>query len=124
MYWKHSRSQDSLPMESFVERLATRASTIDELLSDEFEDLPGQKPDIETATKRLGFWCRSAASGDWRLFARRLAADGLTLDHILARFATVRRSPGKPWPEWIADGRWTLLALQKEDTHSYQARLP
>ena len=64
-------------MDDFYERLMVRAATIDELLSDDFEPLPGQKGDADLAARRLAAWCRSCASGDWSLFGRRLDRDGL-----------------------------------------------
>ncbi|HEY2839018.1 MAG TPA: hypothetical protein VGJ26_07715, partial [Pirellulales bacterium] len=62
-------------MDAFFERLIVRAATIDELLSDDFEALPGQKGDADLAARRLAEWCRSSASGDWSLFTRRLDRD-------------------------------------------------
>ena len=79
-------------MESFFERLLVRAATIDEILSDAFESLPGQKADADVAARRLAAWCRSCASGDWSLLERRLRRDKLSIGDVLARFATVRRS--------------------------------
>ena len=78
-------------MDAFYERLIVRAATIDELLSDDFEALPGQKGDADLAARRLAAWCQSCASGDWSLFGRRLDRDGWSIDQVLARFATVRR---------------------------------
>lgn len=78
-------------MDPFYDRLILRAATIDEILSENFETLPGQKSDADRAAKRLAAWCSACASGDWMLFNRRLERDGLTLPHVLARFATVRR---------------------------------
>ncbi|GBG38691.1 hypothetical protein NJB14197_35620 [Mycobacterium montefiorense] len=98
-------------MEAFYERLITRAATIDELLSDAFEQLPGQKSDSESAARRLAAWCRSSASGDWSLFARRLGRDGLSIEDVLAKFATVRRNASQPAPTWIDDAVWVDEAL-------------
>ena len=77
-------------MDAFHERLMVRAATIDELLSDAFEQLPGQKSDTDLAARRLAAWCRSSASGDWSLFARRLERDGLSVEDVLAK---VRHGP-------------------------------
>jgi class II lanthipeptide synthase len=99
-------------MDSFYDRLITRAATIDELLSDDFETLPGQKGDADAATKRLAAWCRSCASGDWLLFSRRLERDKLAIDQVLARFATIRRRVCAPPPAWIDDAIWIEAALQ------------
>ena len=83
-------------MDAFYERLIVRAATIDELLSDKFETLPGQKSDADLAARRLAAWCQSCASGDWSLFNRRLKRDGLSIGQVLTRFATVRRSASAP----------------------------
>lgn len=98
-------------MDSFYDRLMTRAATIDELLSDDFKTLPGQKGDADAAAQRLAAWCRSCASGDWLLFSRRLERDKLAIDQVLARFATVSRSPSAPPPVWIEDAVWIEAAL-------------
>jgi type 2 lantibiotic biosynthesis protein LanM len=108
-------------MDSWCEQLLVSAATIDELLSDEFEILPGLKRDADAAARRLAAWCRSASSGDWDLFHRRLKRDGLTLRDVLKRFATVQRNPSVPPPRWLQDSRWIVAALQtatKPVTHS------
>jgi type 2 lantibiotic biosynthesis protein LanM len=99
-------------MDEFFERLALRAATIDELLTDAFEVLPGQKADTNLAARRLAAWCRSCASGDWTLFLRRLTKDGLSFDQVLPRLSTVRRNPNTPLPFWISDAQWIDEALK------------
>ncbi len=99
-------------MDAFYERLIVRAATIDELLSGDFEALPGQKGDADLAARRLAAWCRSCASGDWSLFSRRLDRDGRSFGQVLAKFATVRRSASAPTPAWIDDAIWIEAALQ------------
>jgi hypothetical protein len=64
--------------------LTAGATQFDEPLSDDFEALPGQKADSDVAAKRLA--AQVSAIGDWSLFNRRLARDGLTLEYVLARF--------------------------------------
>src|SRR5262245_3999237 len=106
-------------MDAFYERLIVRAATIDELLSDDFESLPGQKGDAELAARRLAAWCQSSASGDWSLFGQRLRRDGWTIDEILKRFATIRRKTSTPAPDWVTDAIWIEAALQgaPKDAH-------
>ena len=99
-------------MNAFYERLIFRAATIDELLSDNFEPLPGQKSDADLAARRLAAWCRACASGDWSLFRRRLERDGLTIDQVLSRLSTVCRNASAPPPAWIDDAIWIEAALQ------------
>ena len=100
------------PVDAFYERSMLRAATIDELLSDDFEALPGQKGDADLAARRLAAWCRSCASGDWSLFGRRLDRDGLSIGQVLAKFATVRRKASASPPAWIDDAIWIDAALQ------------
>lgn len=99
-------------MDEFFAGFAVRAATIDELLSDAFEPSRGQKPDADLAARRLSAWCRSCASGDWSLFARRLSKDNLPFERVLARFATVRRNPACPMPTWVADAQWIDAVVQ------------
>ena len=101
-------------MDVFYERLLLSAATIDEILSDDFGPLPGQKGDADLAARRLAAWCRSCASGDWSLFDRRLARDGLTIDQALSRFATIRRKASAAPPAWIDDAIWIEAALQSK----------
>jgi class II lanthipeptide synthase len=108
-------------MDAFYERLAVRAATLDEVLSDDFAPLPGQKGDADLAARRLAAWCRSCASGDWSLFGRRLDRDGFAFAPVLARLAAVRRIAAA-LPSWIEDAVWVEAALQ--DTGGNAAPLP
>jgi Domain of unknown function (DUF4135) len=101
-------------MDSFFERLIAHAATIDELLSAGFQSLPGQKGDADLAARRLAAWCLASASGDWALFSRRLARDGLSIDQVLPKLATVRRNPATPLPAWSDDATWIVAALPAE----------
>jgi type 2 lantibiotic biosynthesis protein LanM len=100
-------------VDASYERLILRAATIDELLSDEFEALPGQKGDADLAARRLAAWCQSCASGDWALFGRRLERDRLSLAQVLERFATACRKTSASPPGWIEDAIWIEAALQR-----------
>src|ERR1700753_1383296 len=95
------RTEPDLAMDAFFEGLIHRAATLDELLSSDFEILPGQKSDVERAALRLAEWCRSSASGDWLLFNRRLERDGLSFVRALPRLATMRRRVSASTPQWI-----------------------
>jgi type 2 lantibiotic biosynthesis protein LanM len=101
-------------MDAYYERLIVRAATIDELLSDNFEPVPGQKGDADLAARRLAAWCRSCASGDWSLFSRRLDRDGWAIAQVLSRFATVRRKASASPPAWIDDAIWIEATLQSQ----------
>lgn len=111
-------------MQADHEGLISRAATIDELLSDHFEALPGQKSDSDLAARRLAAWCRSSASGDWTLLARRLERDGLSMEGVLARFATVRRNPSRPAPAWMQDAAWIAAALLDDTDGAAKAVVP
>ena len=100
-------------MDDFYERVTARAMSIDELLSEAFEQLPGQKSDADLAARRLAAWCRASASGDWSLFARRLERDGLSFADVLARLATVRRNSSVPGPPWMEDAAWVGAAAHR-----------
>jgi type 2 lantibiotic biosynthesis protein LanM len=90
-------------MDAFYERLIFRTATFDELLSGDFEPVPGQKGDTDLAARRLAAWS---------LVRRRLARDGLTVEDVLSRFATVRRKASAPAPAWINDAVWIEEALR------------
>ena len=100
-------------MDSFYDRLINRAATIDELLSDDFETLPGETDRAGLGQRRLASWCQSAASGDRSLFGRRLERDGLQSADVLARLTAAHRKPTAPIPPWAADASWILPALER-----------
>lgn len=110
-------------MDDLLKDLEMRAATIDELLSDKFWPLPGEKKDAHKAAARLSAWCRASASGNWQLFVRRLARDGLSIESVLPRFATVRRNPIAPVPSWLSDSAWIANALKASHAESLIARL-
>ena len=108
-------------MDGFYERLIIRAATIDELLSGEFETVPGQKGGADLAARRLGAWCQASASGDRSLFSQRLARDGWAIDEILERFAANRRKASVSPPAWVGDAIWIEAALQNSEKNVGQA---
>lgn len=89
--------------------ITTGALTFDELLSDEFETLPGLTGDADRAANRLAAWCKSATGGDWELFRRRLRRDGHSVDNVLARFGSARRTVFAP--PGVADEAWIRAAF-------------
>jgi hypothetical protein len=111
-------------LDAYFERLMTRAATIDELLTDAFEPLHGQKSDTDLSARRLAAWCRACASGDWSLFARRLERDRQSIYAVLERFATVRRNASAVAPPWIKDAIWIDAALNGEAANRAPLALP
>ncbi|HET9718142.1 MAG TPA: type 2 lanthipeptide synthetase LanM family protein [Pseudolabrys sp.] len=106
-------------MDSFLDDLTTRAATIDELLSDDFEtSAAGKQGDAELARQRFAEWRRSSASADPSLFARRLERDGLDPAAVLARLTAARRKSNSPLPLWARDAAWILAALEGETERS------
>lgn len=89
-----------------------RAATIDELLSDAYDALPGEVGEGDLARQRLEAWCRTSANSDWAMFDRRLARDGLNVEGALRRLGRVRRRPDLPPPPWASDAIWIEEALR------------
>ena len=94
-----------------LQHILTSAATIDELLGPNYEPQTGQKDSTDRAALRLAAWCRSASSGDWGLFFKRISRDNLSIDQVLSRFADVRHSPDAPKPAWFVDAQWIYQAL-------------
>lgn len=106
----------------FYDHLIARAATIDELLSGDFEPVPGQTRDLDLADRRLAAWCRAAANGDWKQFEHRLRRDGLTIPIIRATFSVVHWQANSKKPDWLTDAIWIETALaQKTDRESATA---
>ena len=99
-----------------VKNMALKAATIDELLSSHFIPQKGEKALADRAALRLSEWCKASTSGDWSLFAQRLAKDQLSLDDVLARFASIGVANAELPPyEWVKDSEWILAALSNSD---------
>ena len=96
------------------QQLLINAATIDELLSSSYQPLIGQKENTDLAALRLAAWCRSASSGDWGLFFKRIARDHISIDEVLSRLANVRYFPGVLAPAWFEDAQWIYEALTSE----------
>ena len=101
-------------MTSDLQQLLINAATIDELLGPSYQPQIGQKDSSDRAALRFAAWCRSASSGDWSLFFKRLARDNLSIDEVLSRFANVRFSPDAHPPPWFLDAQWAYQALTGE----------
>ena len=97
-----------------IQQLCVNAATIDELLKPTYQAQTGQKDSTDRAALRLAAWCRSASSGDWGLFFKRISRDNLSIDQVLTRFADVRHSPEAPQPTWFDDAQWTYQALTSD----------
>ena len=91
--------------------LVTRAATIDEVLSTGFKSETGQKGDSDSSALRLAAWCRASSSGDWGIFAKRLARDQFAIDEVLSRFSTHRAVGKGDQATWLLDAQWIYVAL-------------
>ena len=112
-------------MYSFVQLrdLAVRAATLDERLSTAYEPIPSLKSDAEIAARRLAAWCQSASGGDWSLFAKRLARDGLTMERVMPRLSAVQLAEASELPSWVKDAAWITPAMLGEGDADYTALL-
>ena len=97
-----------------LQHILINAATIDELLGSNYEPQTGQKESTDRAGLRLAAWCRSASSGNWGLFFKRIDRDNLSIDQVLPRFADVRYSTDARQPEWFIDAKWINQALTCE----------
>ncbi|MDA2892495.1 type 2 lanthipeptide synthetase LanM family protein [Mycolicibacterium sp. BiH015] len=89
--------------------ILARATTVDELLSDNYRMIARGRGDIELADRRLAAWCRAAANGDWALFDRRLERDGWSRGAVADRFR-IEGTFADP-PQWTRDAGWIWKAL-------------
>lgn len=101
-------------MDFDLHSILTNAATIDELLGLGYQPQVGQKESTDRAALRLAAWCRSASSGDWSLFVKRLGRDKLSIERVLPRFAEVKYSSDAPQPQWFVDAQWAYQALTGE----------
>lgn len=96
------------------QQLLVSAATIDELLGSSYQPQLGQKENTDRAALRLAAWCRSASSGDWRLFSKRIARGHLSLDEILPLLADAQHLPEMLEPAWFEDAKWIHEAFNNE----------
>lgn len=101
------------------EDLASSTATIDELLSDVFVASKGEKRHADLAALRLAAWCRASASGDWVLFANRLARDSLSIEAVLSRFGTAHLNSPTETPSWLQGADWILASFAAEPDTSW-----
>ncbi len=93
-------------MTSTYERIATRAATIDELLSG--PAVAPENRDSGLAHRRYAAWCRAASGADPELFIRRLNRDGLTRADAMAALSVDGAAP-----HWLDDVGWVAAALER-----------
>lgn len=97
-----------------------RCSSIDEILSTDFESIRSGKSSAGTAASKLAQWCEVSASGDWEIFEKRLKRDGFTLLEVLKKFADIKTSENLTSPQWLEDSQWVYSSLttkQKKKLH-------
>ena len=98
-----------------------RCSSIDEILSTNFESIRSGKSSAGKAAGKLAQWCEISASGDWEIFEKRLKRDGFSLLEVLKKFADIKTSENLTIPQWLEDSQWvysSLTAKQKNKTIS------
>jgi len=98
-------------MNTFLQELQIKTANFEEIFSDDFQILPGQKQDSDKSALRLAAWCRATASGDWSLFNKRLKRDGLSIENVISKFSTVKAQFSQT-PEWLVDAQWIDEILQ------------
>lgn len=103
-----------MPSHSAISTFLVRAATIDERLSEAFEVMPASKRDCDASLRRLGAWCRNAASGNWHDFTRRLERDCQTLERILPALANIRLSQDAEPFDWSKDVEWLVRSLSSD----------
>ena len=104
--------------------LLLRACTFDEVLSGQFKSLVGEKSQADLASERLASWCKSAASGDWGLFAKRLEKDQIEFKDVLARFSNVKlNDKGEDLLPWMYDAQWVFDLLTQDANESINVDL-
>jgi type 2 lantibiotic biosynthesis protein LanM len=94
-----------------------RCSSIDEILSNNFESIRSGKFSAGTAASKLAQWCEVSASGDWEIFEKRLKRDGFTLSEVLKKFAGIKKSTNRVSPQWLVDSQWVYAELTKKQTN-------
>ncbi len=98
-------------MDAILNRIISRAATIDERLSvlDTKQD-----GDQTIAERRLAAWCRASANGDSEQFSRRLARDGWSVAEARQRLAAVWADTPSPQSGWVSDAVWVEAALRTD----------
>ena len=92
--------------------LLLKACTFDEVLSSQFNSLAGEKSQADLASERLASWCKSSASGDWGLFAKRLEKDQIEFKDVLERFSNVKLNiKDEGLLPWMHDAKWVFDLL-------------
>lgn len=104
--------------------LLLRACTFDEVLSGKFKSLVGEKSQADLASERLSSWCKSSASGDWGLFAKRLERDQFDFKDVLARFSNVKLNHVEAdLLPWMLDAQWVFELLTQGTKESINVDL-
>lgn len=88
-----------------------RCSSIDEILSTDFESIRSGKSSAGIAASKLAQWCEVSASGDWDIFEKRLKRDGFTLLEVLKKFADIKKSENLTSPQWLEDSQWVYSSI-------------
>lgn len=91
--------------------IAARASTIGERLAGGYIAADCGDEAQRQMAHRIAAWQHSAAADNARLFAARLAQDGLDETAVLPLLGEVRLAEETPLPAWVAALKWIAAAL-------------
>ena len=97
---------------ALVIEIVERASTMRERLAGDFRPRPSAA--CEHVSGWIDAWCASAAKGDARAFARRLALDGLDLSSAERAVSPMSIAPSRELPEWAILLERYLHALRQQ----------
>lgn len=106
----------------FLAEIGARASTLDEVLSSDFEDAEAIRSAEEVADI-IAAWRRASADGDEALFTRRLAKDGIDPSRLSRRLRGAKPRHGAPAARWLESARWIACAFERGPTAAFLERM-
>ncbi len=97
------------PLEQALRRIAQQAIPLTERLR-QAAGPPEDPGELSVVQSRLTTWCQAVASGDWDVFRKRLAWDGLDLDRARAALGPPPPLDPARLPAWLDSLRDALTA--------------
>jgi type 2 lantibiotic biosynthesis protein LanM len=84
-----------------LEQIVAFASSLFEHLSNgSFSADADRMSEQQAVDRRMTHWCQVVAQGNWEIFHKRLAWDGLDVDRVRSVLGTVRLNEDSPLPNW------------------------